>query len=423
MPIHGKRLSILSLPEVQDVYSVPKFDAQEQAHYFTFSDEELAAAKRIRLLRNRVHFLLMLGYFNAKPVTLVYQWQDIEADYYYIAHRYYPAVTKKKKNINRQTRNRLYQLAFTLMDYQNCNHTIAFNLFLHLEQRAKQYVDEAQLFKDAITFLSQFQVAIPGYYLIQRLISKAINTEETRLSKLINLHLKDKQAFLKFIQDKRTKLGLNELKKLAKTHKFGENKKEQQRHQMISDLYPVAIKTSKKLNLSSSNIQYYASRCSHYDINRLRALKPEKALIYLTCFVIIRFQQSNDNLVQSFMVCYKNFNDQSIEYRNEKLKEYALTMAENMDKVPALLNFYLDEALDDQLPFGSIRNKVFQMITQDKLTLVTQKLSHVSLDKQQLQWEYIDQHYDQISRTLKPLWGTGDIAPTCRTLLCNQRTI
>ena len=64
MPIHGKRLSILSLPEVQDVYSVPKFDAQEQAHYFTFSDEELAAAKRIRLLRNRVHFLLMLGYFR-----------------------------------------------------------------------------------------------------------------------------------------------------------------------------------------------------------------------------------------------------------------------------------------------------------------------------------------------------------------------
>ena len=97
MPIHGKRLSIFSLPEVQDVYSVPKFDTQEQTLYFTFTDEELAAAKRIRLLRNRIHFLLILGYFNAKPVTLVYRWKDIEADYFYVAQRYYPAVTRKKK--------------------------------------------------------------------------------------------------------------------------------------------------------------------------------------------------------------------------------------------------------------------------------------------------------------------------------------
>ena len=111
MPVHGKRLSILSLPEVQDVYNVPKFDTQEQALYFTFTDEELAAAKRIRLLRNRVHFLLMLGYFNAKPVTLVYQWHEIEVNYAYIAQRYYPAVIRKKKNINRQTRNRLYPFA------------------------------------------------------------------------------------------------------------------------------------------------------------------------------------------------------------------------------------------------------------------------------------------------------------------------
>ena len=403
MSNQGKRLSILSLPEVQDVYRTPKFDAQEQRRYFTFTDEELATAKRIRLLRNRIHFLLMLGYFSAKPVTLVSQWRDIKADYFYIAHRYYPAATKQKKNIDRQTRRRLYQLVFGLMDYQHCDNTIAFNLFEHLQQRARQYVDETQLFKDAINYLNQSQVAIPRYYLLQQLISKAINTEETRLSKLVHQHLKNKNDFLKFIQDKQSKMGLNELKKLAKTLKFGENKKEQQRHNVISELYPIALAASKKMNLSSSNIQYFASRCLQYDIHQLNRLKPEKALIYLICFVIIRFQQSNDNLIQSFLVCYKNFNDQSIDYQHEKQKEYASAMAESLEKVPTLLNLYIDDTLDNELSFGHIRETVFEIIAKDKLKLVTQKLANVTLDKKQLQWEYIDQQAIQIERTLKPL--------------------
>ena len=41
MKLQSKRLSILSQPEVQEVYSVPKFKARDRDHFFAFTDDEL----------------------------------------------------------------------------------------------------------------------------------------------------------------------------------------------------------------------------------------------------------------------------------------------------------------------------------------------------------------------------------------------
>jgi hypothetical protein len=71
----------------------------------TFTDDELATVKLLRTHRNRVHFLLMLGYFKFKPVCLTYQWKDVELDYQYIAQRYYPNANKQKINISRLTQS------------------------------------------------------------------------------------------------------------------------------------------------------------------------------------------------------------------------------------------------------------------------------------------------------------------------------
>ena len=69
----GKRLSILSLPIVQEEYSVPRFDSHEREIYFSFNEAELDAVKHFHSHRNRIHFLLMLGYFKIKPICLIYR--------------------------------------------------------------------------------------------------------------------------------------------------------------------------------------------------------------------------------------------------------------------------------------------------------------------------------------------------------------
>ena len=74
MKSQANRLSILSLPEAREVYSVPPFTTQERQHFFTFTVDELDTVKGLHFHRNRIHFLLMLGYFKAKRVCLTYHW-------------------------------------------------------------------------------------------------------------------------------------------------------------------------------------------------------------------------------------------------------------------------------------------------------------------------------------------------------------
>ena len=90
MTSHSNRLSILAAPEIQDLYSIPKLNAQEQEYFFTLTDEELAIVNRSNATRNRVHLILMLGYFRIKRVCLVYQWHEIVDDYYHVVQRYFP---------------------------------------------------------------------------------------------------------------------------------------------------------------------------------------------------------------------------------------------------------------------------------------------------------------------------------------------
>jgi hypothetical protein len=47
MKSQGKRLSILSLSEVQEVYSIPRLDAHERDYFFSFTDVELDAVKHL----------------------------------------------------------------------------------------------------------------------------------------------------------------------------------------------------------------------------------------------------------------------------------------------------------------------------------------------------------------------------------------
>lgn len=74
MRMQFKRLSILSQPEAQEAYSVPAFNTRDREHFFTFTDEELAAVQRLHNHRHRIYFLLMLAYFKFKPVCLTLHW-------------------------------------------------------------------------------------------------------------------------------------------------------------------------------------------------------------------------------------------------------------------------------------------------------------------------------------------------------------
>ena len=417
MTSQGKRLSLFSLPEVQELYSVPQFNQHERDYFFTLTDEEYAAVNRLNSYRNRIHLVLMLGYFKVKPVCLVYGWKDIADDYRYVAERYFPSASKQNKNIDRQTRGRLYHTVFSIVGYQRYDQPVELELLTYLNKRATLYVDETQLFKDMVALLESKQVAIPRYSTLQKVISSVVNTEEARLAALIGRHLSNKDAFFQLIDRNEKNYRLKDLKKLTKAYKPGEIKKELGRHRMLSELSVDALGLMEKLKLSDGNIRYFATRCQQYDISRLRELKREKALIYLTCFVTTRLRISNDSLTQSFLVAYKDFNDQAVAYRDEQVKQQALALLGQIEKVPQVLNLFVDNTIEDSDEFGTVRRRAFNLIARDQLPLVSQLLAKVKPDKAVFQWDYIDTHFAQVTRNIRPLLLALDFGCRSNTVL------
>jgi len=422
MKNQGNRLSILSLPEAREFYSVPKFLTDERDYFFRFTDEELKIAKRFNKAPNRIHFLLMLGYFKVKKVCLVYGWKTIEADYHYIAKRYFPQSNKHNKNIDRETRRRLYNIIFDLKNYNRCDQNVKNALLSDLTERAAIYVDETQLFKDAINLLKSMNVAIPRYSTLQTLLSRAIGHEENRLARLFQKHLPEKtqSEFLRLINKDESHHRLKDLKKLQKSYKPGDVKKELKRHKVLSELYTDAHKLVQKLRLSQGNIRYYATRCTKYNINRLSELKKHKALLYLTCFVTTRYQISNDSLVQAFLVSYKNFSDEIKVCRDDMNQEQILKALENIEKVPFVLDLFIDNKINNDTSFGLVRERAFKLIPEENIPLVRQNLANVKPNKQAIHWEAIDKHYRKAVANLRPLLLVLDMRCRSNTVLSNQ---
>lgn len=408
MRMQSKRLSILSQPEAQEVYSVPAFNARDREHFFTFSEDELSAVQRLHNHRHRIYFLLMLGYFKFKPVCLTLQWKAIAGDYRYIAKRYFPGANLQKNTISRFVRVRYYRRIFTMLGYQRFSKELEQELLEKLFKHAAYYIDESQLFNSAIAVLESEQIAIPGYSTLQDLISTAINTEETRLSKLIDKHLVNKDAFLSLIDAANKPVPINNLKKLTRSYRPGEYKSEIARHQLLAPLAEEAYPLIEQLKLPEGNIRYFAMRCQQYDLRDLRELKEGKILLHLICFVATRFRLANDSLTLSFMVAYKEFNEQIKLYRDECVKQQALSVADAdaVELVPKLLQLFMDNKISDAEVFGAVRNSAFAIISREELKLVCQKLSSIKPDKAQFSWEYVDSHFQKMAMNIRPLFKT-----------------
>ncbi len=62
----GKRLTILTVKEIQGLYGLPQFTDEEQATYFALDPLVKQQLDQLRNITTSVYFILQLGYFKAK---------------------------------------------------------------------------------------------------------------------------------------------------------------------------------------------------------------------------------------------------------------------------------------------------------------------------------------------------------------------
>ena len=75
--------------------------------------------------------------------------------------------------------------------------------------------------------------------------------------------------------------------------------KERQKHKILEELYGLSQKIISKLKISQQNIKYYADLATYYNARDLSKLNYSQSDLYILCYVSIKYQAVNDNLVEA----------------------------------------------------------------------------------------------------------------------------
>ncbi|MBL4868532.1 MAG: DUF4158 domain-containing protein [Pseudomonadales bacterium] len=182
---------ILTDNEQVQLYAQPLFAPREQTVFFTLSNEEQQACDRLEGTFQKVHFILLLGYFKAKKTRLELTWGQVKEDLRYLYQRYYPEAPQYRKNLSNRVRLKLYRIIFQLKEYSICTHHWHQQLKQRLSEIAKNFMNKRHLFDETLRFLEQYQLEIPAYSTLQIIVSGVSHTIEKRLEKDTKCNLRN----------------------------------------------------------------------------------------------------------------------------------------------------------------------------------------------------------------------------------------
>jgi len=299
----SKRLHIIGANEVAAIYDLPKFTAEDQAHFFSLSAHERAMLPQLHTYTSRIFFILQLGYFKAVGQFFVFKLGEVVQDVTWIQQTHFPGRKLPTKPVAKGTRLKHQALILRLCDYRLCGDLERRQLANKAEQVVRISSKPVFVLHELLHFLANQHIVAPGYTVMQIIVSNALTNEQQRLGNTIQNHLStaDVEALKLLLTKPR---GLHEITRLKKEPKdFGvqEMRREIARGEQIGTLHDLAQRVLPQLEISSESIKYYASLVGYYSVYQLRRFDQQVAFIYLLCFVYHRYQQMHDNLINLYL--------------------------------------------------------------------------------------------------------------------------
>ncbi len=257
--------------------------------------------------------------------------------------------------------------------------------------------------RELISFLNDLKVVRPGYTTLQTIISKTLNDERKRISNILDRELTDdhKLSLDNFMIGDDVVSKLASLKQDAKNFGFKMMLKERHKHNLLEPLYNVAKDVIPKLNISKHNIDNYVNLANHYTIRDLRELKYNQNYLYLLCYILKRYQQLNDNLIEAFTYHVKKL-DKTIK---DKVKAHFVDdTTDSQEKIGNLLLLYVDEKFDDSTLFSKVRKRAFKIMSKENILVLGQKMLNRPHRKKEFKWQEVDKAQKSYKKSLRPLF-------------------
>jgi len=290
------------LTEHYDLYDAPQFNENDRDYFFTLNESELYKLDQLRVVLNKAYFILLLGYFKAKPVTLTLTWGAVKSDLAYIYRKYFPKTKIPRKNLHKDAKSVMYKKVFSLTGFRQFSEHDENKLLEQAELAVFNRADSKNVFDTCVNYLNQQWVALPALYRLQKIVNQALKQEENRLFAIFKRELKGdiKKYITSLLAPQRTTDEFSTLRHQAKDFTFGELSRELQDKKKLTPVFIQAKQILKAASISDGNIRLYSELFQNYRTSQLKQFSIVKASIYVLSFLSHRYGHINDNLTNGF---------------------------------------------------------------------------------------------------------------------------
>ncbi len=396
-------LYLLSEAESQELYSLPKFSADERMDFFTLNIDEENILNELIYVNSKVHFILQLAYFKARRRLFNFAVEDVAEDLKYVMQRYFPQdpVSLVIPSRNAQAKNN--KRILKLMNYNNSSKKAIALLQEKTKILVRSLSNPKIMLREILIYFTQQRIVLPGRTVVQNIIGQAKVLEAKRLEAIImKLAAKKTLKLLDQLLEKKDLIyEITDLKKSPKNFQFNQIQKEIQKHDIYYSVYNFTKKLLPALKISQQNIEYYAQLANHYNRTRLNNFKKGKSYLYLLCYIYYKFQRIQDQLIETLFHYVDLYTNDAKEYAKKKSDEIYANIQKYLAASGKLLLRQTDLSLA-KYKFGRIQQEGFKILQREKIIFVAKYMINQCVDKKDYEWEYYGKQYQVILKNLRP---------------------
>lgn len=368
-------MKILGREEIRIIFELPDLTMEERIEYFSLTVPERDFLDGLRSVSSKLYFILQAGYFKARHLFFNFEFKSVSEDVEYILQIHFSDQginLESLRTVAKNTRLNGQQVLLKLYRYRRSGKKER----RILEEKARTFARISSkpifIFREIVAFLQDERIVLPGYSSLQDMVGQALIFEQNRLIALMrnSLNLPEINKSDALLEDSDSFYEITQLKREPKDFSLNEIKREIERSRNIREIYGFTQPLLPNLDISSESVAYYASLVSYYSVYKLKRFERWVARLYLLCFVYHRYRRVNDNLINSLIYRFRQYNDQAKEDAQIKLSSLRLETNQDIGKAGQVLKLFTGEQILPETPFGEVREKAFEILGQQAMDRV-----------------------------------------------------
>lgn len=404
--VDKQRIKILIESEVQELYSAPIFNESDQMFFFDMDEKEQRACDTYKTYEAKLYFVLLLGYFRRKPLMLEALPRQFRSDLTFIAGKYFNGKTVPRKNMSALVKSRIYAKVIQVCGFSKFSTIERQNATKFATQIASYSAEPRYILDELIAYFSHHKISLPAYSSLQLLIGTVLKTQNVKSTVALRSVLSSSLSakLNKILTSEESTTLLSSIKKLPRDFTNKEMSKEIEVFNFIQEIYPEIVKAMELLALSKSNIEYYASLIDYYSVAKIKRFDADIASLYLVCYLYQRYVNITECFTSAFIYHVDKITNEADIYGKAKAHEHLSGMQAKIEKMSPVIKILIDKCINENTSLKDIREKIYQIMPEADLSLMSDYFATMSVDRKKYEWEFIDSNASRIKKSLRAIF-------------------